>query len=563
MPNNPFEISSITRFDLSNLKNPNADQSLEQKSNNPTHLPDMSSIRRYEFYCMGGFFSDGDNEREFELETWESDSGSYEPPSEPVEPTLAEIEIESQEQQRLIEEEQLREEQLEKETELDLELPEPTDYANLPWQEQLTPNGQTYLERYGEDRGFYKFVQAGHMSDSGTISGSGLPARVQSILSEFAGMKPFEGFDTSNPLADFDGISKFSFADNQRETEQPESITTELIDSEKVAKDLLESALSSQNPLEQLAKSQLTKTLSDLGATPDQIQTLEATLNLLELTTASIAGNPIGVGIAIGKLIPVAISELTRMANEPIIAIEKEGGSKLTEAMVEVSKKVFVPEETGSKELQKEQESTFQDQLANWEYSASNIDISNPQEVKDFIQKINSECEVLRSDFSDTKSSELADIEQQFQEGKLDQQRYQEAQALWQSEGNFAIAHIKLEGISEQFQKSYSDYRKYGDSTFAGYSEQSEGNLFYSASVNGRSGSRTNQYDTERNILIEIDNQLQGSDVQGEITIYTELNPCSGCRQTTVDFQNKYPRISINFIDKKGNIDIDTSRRSK
>lgn len=58
--------------------------------------------------------------------------------------------------------------------------------------------------------------------------------------------------------------------------------------------------------------------------------------------------------------------------------------------------------------------------------------------------------------------------------------------------------------------------------------------------------------DTEFKILDEISKKLNGRNVSGTITLFTELPPCKSCENVILQFLRKYPKIKIDIIHNDG-----------
>jgi The BURPS668_1122 family of deaminases len=204
--------------------------------------------------------------------------------------------------------------------------------------------------------------------------------------------------------------------------------------------------------------------------------------------------------------------------------------------------------------------SEFQRELENWEYSINNSNIKNPEQINAIKEKLKAECQPLRDEFMETKARELADIQRKFNAGEYKTvQQYQNDLAKWKSDGNFAVAHAKIQGLDQEYYKAFSNYQIFGDLNYSSWNQPGQGQVSVSevaqAGGGNFSGNRTNQYDTERAILNDIDSRLNGNrSSTGEVIIYTELKPCSACVQSKTDFQSKYPNIQVTFVDKKGNV---------
>jgi hypothetical protein len=192
----------------------------------------------------------------------------------------------------------------------------------------------------------------------------------------------------------------------------------------------------------------------------------------------------------------------------------------------------------------------FQEELKKWEYSIRTMEPTK-ENIEAIITKLRSECAPLRAEFLIKKTEELAKIELAFNAGEIEKREYNRRLNYWKSDGNFAIGHIYIEGKEPLTFKAFSDYRKFGanDSRFAGSDNPGKGFTFVTEGIQGKSGLRSNEFDTERMISEALDRELKGdTSIPVEGTFYTELIPCEGCERVRVNIRKKYPNASITFV---------------
>ena len=195
------------------------------------------------------------------------------------------------------------------------------------------------------------------------------------------------------------------------------------------------------------------------------------------------------------------------------------------------------------------------------------VDILNPQEVKEFVDGYKAICDQVRNgevipnlNIRDLEklaegSREVKSLIDKFKVGKINQSDFDvQKQVIFESLGNIAIARANINTLEQEVFKAYSNYRNVDNFSFSNYGEKGK----YEAKWIGEGNTkRYAEYDTEMQILSDIDKQLGGnSKAVGEVIVYTERVPCESCLWVKSQFEADYPNIQLTFVDGQNNIII-------